>query len=89
VVKIDYGLILMKVKKYLWLILVNLYYFKGRSIRKLVKDGLIMKKAIVIHSRSRARRNLEEKRRGRHTGAGKRKGTLESRMPSKVLWMRR
>ena len=48
-----------------------------------------MKKAIVIHSRSRARRNLEEKRRGRHTGAGKRKGTRESRMPSKVLWMRR
>jgi large subunit ribosomal protein L19e len=32
---------------------------------------------------------LEEKRRGRHTGAGKRKGTRESRMPSKVLWMRR
>jgi large subunit ribosomal protein L19e len=42
-----------------------------------------------MHSRSRARRNLEEKRRGRHTGAGKRKGTRESRMPSKVLWMRR
>ena len=42
-----------------------------------------------MHSRSRARKNLEEKRRGRHTGAGKRKGTRESRMPSKVLWMRR
>jgi len=42
-----------------------------------------------MHSRSRARRNLEEKRRGRHCGAGKRKGTRESRMPSKVLWMRR
>jgi len=34
-----------------------------------------MKKAITIHSRSRARRNLEEKRRGRHTGTGKRRGT--------------
>ena len=42
-----------------------------------------------MHSRSRARRNLEEKRRGRHTGDIKRKGTRESRMPSKVLWMRR
>jgi len=48
-----------------------------------------MKKAIVIHSRSRARRNLAEKRRGRHVGIGKRRGTCESRMPTKVLWMRR
>jgi len=48
-----------------------------------------MKKATVIHSRSRARRNIEEKRRGRHCGTGKRRGTLESRMPTKVLWMRR
>jgi len=48
-----------------------------------------MKKATVIHSRSRARRNNEEKRRGRHCGTGKRRGTLESRMPTKVLWMRR
>ena len=59
------------------------------SIRKLVKDGLIMKKNITIHSRSRARRHLESKRLGRHTGAGKRKGTRESRMPQKVLWIRR
>ena len=48
-----------------------------------------MKKALQIHSRSRARRHADEKRKGRHTGAGKRKGTRESRMPSKVLWMRR
>jgi len=26
---------------------------------------------------------------GRHTGTGKRKGTNEARMPTKVLWMRR
>ena len=38
--------------------------FLGMSIRKLVKDGLIMKKNITIHSRSRARRHLESKRRG-------------------------
>ena len=42
-----------------------------------------------MHSRSRARRHLAEKRKGRHVGAGKRKGTRESRMPTKVLWMRR
>merc|ERR1712060_271221 len=32
---------------------------------------------------------LEAKRKGRHSGAGKRKGTREARMPSKLLWMRR
>lgn len=42
-----------------------------------------------IHSRSRARRALEAKRKGRHSGYGKRKGTREARLPTKVLWMRR
>merc|ERR1711964_14407 len=28
-------------------------------------------------------------RKGRHTGVGKRRGTKEARMPTKVLWMRR
>jgi ribosomal protein L19E len=32
---------------------------------------------------------LAAKRKGRHTGVGKRKGTAEARMPTKVLWMRR
>merc|ERR1711998_145978 len=31
----------------------------------------------------------EAKRKGRHTGYGKRKGTKDARMPTKVLWMRR
>jgi len=59
------------------------------SIRKLIKDGLIMKKNITIHSRSRARDHALAKKKGRHTGYGKRKGTRESRMPTKVLWIRR
>ena len=29
------------------------------------------------------------KRLGRHTGTGKRKGTAEARMPTKVQWLRR
>merc|ERR1719188_1929039 len=32
---------------------------------------------------------MEAKRKGRHMGTGKRRGTREARMPSKVLWMRR
>lgn len=60
-----------------------------QAVRKLVKDGLVMKRKTVVHSRARARRHAEAKRRGRHTGFGKRKGTREGRMPTKILWIRR
>jgi len=61
----------------------------GKNIRKLFKDGLIMKRQVHMHSRSRCKRVQEAKRKGRHTGYGKRKGTRNARMPVKVLWMRR
>ncbi|CAM8993182.1 unnamed protein product [Rhodiola kirilowii] len=60
-----------------------------QNIRKLVKDGFIIRKPTKIHSRSRARRMNEAKRKGRHSGYGKRKGTREARLPTKILWMRR
>ncbi|WMV36280.1 hypothetical protein MTR67_029665 [Solanum verrucosum] len=60
-----------------------------QNIRKLVKDGFIIRKPTKIHSRSRARRMKEAKTKGRHSGYGKRKGTREARLPTKVLWMRR
>ncbi|EXC14241.1 60S ribosomal protein L19-2 [Morus notabilis] len=80
-----------------------------QNIRKLVKDGFIIRKPTKIHSRSRARRMKEAKRKGRHSGygmkgkkegeeeeeeessdlIGKRKGTREARLPTKILWMRR
>ncbi|CAI8040591.1 60S ribosomal protein L19 [Geodia barretti] len=60
-----------------------------QNVRKLVKDGLIIRKPHVIHSRSRVRRALEAKRKGRHSGYGKRRGTANARMPEKVIWMRR
>merc|ERR1719253_2304331 len=59
------------------------------NIRKLIKDGLIIRKPVKIRSRARVRKNLAAKRKGRHTGAGKRRGACEARMPTKVLWMRR
>merc|ERR1711981_508146 len=59
------------------------------SIRKFIKDGLIMRRNITIHSRARARTHDEAKRRGRHTGRGKRRGTREARMPTKTIWIRR
>merc|ERR1712147_181495 len=60
-----------------------------KNIRKLYNDGLIMKRQVQMHSRSRCKRMHEAKRKGRHQGYGKRKGTKNARMPSKVLWMRR
>merc|ERR1712232_952970 len=59
------------------------------NIRKLIKDGLIIRKAVKMHSRSRVTKNLEAKRKGRHMGVGKRRGCKEARMPTKLLWMRR
>jgi len=51
----------------------------------LIKDGLIIRKPVVIHSRWRVRRNAIARRKGRHTGPGKRKGTANARMPTKVM----
>merc|ERR1719191_2604796 len=49
------------------------------NVRKLIKDGYVIKKPAIVHSRSRANKNMEAKR----------KGTREARLPSKVLWIRR
>merc|ERR1712134_5564 len=59
------------------------------QVRRLIKDGLIIRKPIAVHSRARARLNAEARRKGRHTGPGKRKGTANARMPVKLIWMRR
>lgn len=58
--------------------------FLGQNIRKLIKDGLIIKKPVAVHSRARARKNAEARRKGRHCGFGKRKGTANARTPQKV-----
>ncbi len=54
------------------------------QIRKLIKNGLIIKKPVRSHSRGRCRLRQLAKRKGRGTGPGKRRGTREARMPSKV-----
>merc|ERR1712243_3834 len=60
-----------------------------QNIRKLIKDGLVIKKPVAIHSRWRIRKNMLARKKGRHCGYGKRKGTKNARMPEKLLWMRR
>ena len=49
----------------------------------------MIRKPVNIHSRARVQRKNEAKRKGRHMGTGKRKGTADARLPSKVIWMRR
>lgn len=60
-----------------------------QNVRKLIKDGFIIKKPLGVHSRGRYRKRLLAKRKGRHSGPGKRKGTKEARLPTKVIWIRR
>merc|ERR1712032_188722 len=60
-----------------------------RNIARLHRDGLIIKKPVLVHSRARVALRNEAKRKGRHTGIGKRRGTANARLPVKVIWMRR
>ena len=60
-----------------------------QAIRKLIKDHTILKRAVETRSRGRWRKRMDEKKRGRHLGAGKVKGTKEARKPSKDAWMLR
>jgi hypothetical protein len=76
---IAYGYPLIGCENTTWL-----SWFLGQNIRKLIKDGLIIKKPVAVHSRARVRKNTEARRKGRHCGFGKRKGTANARMPRKV-----
>jgi len=70
-----------------WTSLISYFFclfLIGQSVRKLIKDGLIIKKPVAVHSRFRTRKNNEARRKGRHMGHGKRKGTANARMPTKV-----
>jgi len=42
----------------------------GQNVRKLVKDGFVIRKPTMIHSRARARLAAEARSKGRHTGYG-------------------
>ncbi|KAG0309117.1 60S ribosomal protein L19, partial [Dissophora globulifera] len=53
-----------------------------QDIRKLDKDGLIIKNLQTMHSHFRHREKLAANRAGRHNGN-------EARVPSTVLWRRR
>ena len=39
-----------------------------QNVRKLIKDGLIIRKPTVIHSKSRVKKAMLARRKGRHSG---------------------
>ncbi|KAI5066802.1 hypothetical protein GOP47_0017330 [Adiantum capillus-veneris] len=49
-----------------------------KNIRKLVKDGFLIRKPTRIHSRAREKRALEAKRKGRHSGYAAPEATKKS-----------
>merc|ERR1711915_241137 len=55
----------------------------------MIRDGFIIHKPELAASTSRKKNYKNAKKKGRHMGLGKRKGTAESRMPQKILWIRR
>jgi large subunit ribosomal protein L19e len=59
------------------------------DVRSAIKAGVIRRAAIAGTSRVRARRRAGELAKGRHAGAGSRRGTPSARLPKKDRWMRR
>ncbi|NXB54399.1 RL19 protein, partial [Leucopsar rothschildi] len=47
-----------------------------QQIRKLIKDGLIIRKPVTVHSRARCRKNTLARRKGRHMGIGGESGII-------------
>ncbi|NWX24560.1 RL19 protein, partial [Aegotheles bennettii] len=52
-----------------------------QQIRKLIKDGLIIRKPVTVHSRARCRKNTLARRKGRHMGIGDAPGRSCSSLP--------
>lgn len=59
------------------------------AVRKLIKNAVVNKRPTTPHSRSRVHKRAEALKKGRHSGTGKRKGTANARLPTKVVWIRR
>jgi large subunit ribosomal protein L19e len=60
-----------------------------QDVRSAIKAGVIRAKPIRGTSRVRARRFALERAKGRHSGAGSRRGTPFARLPRKERWIRR
>lgn len=57
------------------------------DVRRLVKDGAIVKRQATGISSYRKKQTASQKRKGRRKGEGSRKGGANARYPSKRLWI--
>ncbi|MDD4878595.1 MAG: 50S ribosomal protein L19e [Candidatus Nanoarchaeia archaeon] len=57
------------------------------DIRRLIQDYAIQAKPATGVSRFRAKKIAVQKRKGRQTGEGSKKGTFRARLPKKQAWM--
>lgn len=63
---------------------------KTRSdVRKLIEDKIVIKKLDHHNSRAKSRERLEAKKKGRHMGPGKKKGTRNARMSDHDIWIKK
>lgn len=58
------------------------------DVRALVKQGVVSAKEAKGNSRGRLRKRISQKRKGRQSGHGKRKGTKDARTSKKERWMK-
>jgi len=56
-------------------------------MKKLIKDGCVIKKVHRKHSRNSIKLRKEAKTIGRHKGIGKREGTSNARNSDKMVWV--
>lgn len=57
------------------------------DVKRLISNGAIKKKPQTSVSRGRARKSQEQKKKGRQSGPGSRKGPKGSRKPQKKEWI--
>ncbi|KAK2112992.1 kinesin-like protein kif13a [Saguinus oedipus] len=55
-----------------------------QQIRKLIKDGQIIRKPVTVHSQAQCLKNTLACQKSKHMGTGKRKGTANAQIPEKV-----
>ena len=59
------------------------------DMRGLIKEKVVSKKPYLSQSRVRARKVMEQKKKGKRKGPGSRKGSKNARIRSKTIWVRK
>lgn len=58
------------------------------QVKALIDENLIIMKPDAHNSRAKARARVVAKKKGRHMGLGKRKGTKDARLSGRTIWIK-